>query len=130
MAVIDKPAGITSHDVVNRLRRHLGERRIGHAGTLDPSATGVLVVCVGNATRLMRFLSGADKAYTGEIVLGATTTTLDADGDVVARFDMGDVTIDAGRAAVAAHLHQHIWPALADPAFPRPKIRRFALARA
>jgi tRNA pseudouridine55 synthase len=104
MTVIDKPAGMTSHDVVNRLRRHFGEKRIGHAGTLDPGATGVLVVAVGNATRLMRFLSGADKSYVGEIVLGATTTTLDNEGETTATFDMDGVTIDQARAVVAAHL--------------------------
>ncbi len=102
MTVIDKPAGMTSHDVVNQLRRRFGEKRIGHAGTLDPGATGVLVVCVGNATRLMRFLSGADKSYVGEIVLGSTTTTLDNEGETTATFDMSaitaaDVTTAAGQ---------------------------------
>ena len=104
MAVVDKPAGITSHDVVQRLRRHFGEKRIGHAGTLDPDATGVLVVAVGNATRLLRFLSGADKSYVGEIVLGTSTSTLDSAGDVVGSFDMSDVTIDLAREVVAQHL--------------------------
>lgn len=104
MTVIDKPAGVTSHDVVNQLRRHFGEKRIGHAGTLDPGATGVLVVAVGNATRLMRFLSGADKSYVGEIVLGASTTTLDNEGDTTAVFDMAGITIEQARAVVAEHL--------------------------
>ena len=102
MAVIDKPAGVTSHDVVNQLRRHFGEKRIGHAGTLDPGATGVLVVAVGNATRLMRFLNGADKSYVGEIVLGSATSTLDDEGEVTARFDMTGVTLADARAAAAS----------------------------
>jgi len=104
MTVIDKPAGVTSHDVVNRLRRHFGEKRIGHAGTLDPDATGVLVVAVGNATRLMRFLSGADKSYVGEIVLGSATSTLDSAGEVLATFDMGSVTLAQAQAVAAEHL--------------------------
>jgi tRNA pseudouridine55 synthase len=104
LAIVDKPAGITSHDVVDVLRRRLGERRVGHAGTLDPDATGVLLVGVGSATRLLRFLSGLDKAYTGEVVLGVETSTLDAAGEVTARHDMAGLTFDDVRAAVAAHL--------------------------
>jgi tRNA pseudouridine55 synthase len=97
--VVDKEAGWTSHDVVARARRILGERRIGHAGTLDPDATGVLVLGVGRATRLLRFLSGADKNYTAEVVLGTTTTTLDDSGEVVDRFEMDAVTLADVRAA-------------------------------
>ena len=104
MAVIDKPAGVTSHDVVNLLRRHFAERRIGHAGTLDPDATGVLVVAVGNATRLMRFLSGCDKSYVGEIVLGSSTSTLDAAGAITATFDMSGVTLEQARAIAGEQL--------------------------
>lgn len=104
MAVIDKPAGVTSHDVVNLLRRHFAERRIGHAGTLDPDATGVLVVAVGNATRLMRFLSGCDKSYVGEIVLGSSTSTLDAAGAITATFDMSGVTLAQARAIAGEQL--------------------------
>ncbi len=104
MTVIDKPAGMTSHDVVNQLRRHFGEKRIGHAGTLDPDATGVLVVAVGNATRLMRFLSGCDKSYVGEIVLGSSTSTLDSAGEVLATHDMSGVTLEQARALAAEHL--------------------------
>jgi tRNA pseudouridine55 synthase len=80
LSVIDKPAGPTSHDVVNRMRRVLGERRIGHAGTLDPAATGVLVLLVGRATRLAQFLSGSDKAYDAVVCLGRRTDSGDADG--------------------------------------------------
>jgi tRNA pseudouridine55 synthase len=80
LLLIDKPAGPTSHDVVARARRALGERRIGHTGTLDPSASGLLPLVVGPATRLARFLSGADKTYDVEIRLGVATDTGDADG--------------------------------------------------
>jgi tRNA pseudouridine55 synthase len=104
VCVVDKPAGMTSHDVVAACRRTLGERRVGHAGTLDPDATGVLVVGVGSATRLLRFLSAAPKSYTAEVVLGVETTTLDAGGEVTARHDMRDVTVDDVRAVVADHL--------------------------
>jgi len=102
VAVVDKPAGITSHDVVDVLRRRLGERRVGHAGTLDPDATGVLVVGVGQATRLLRFVSGSTKRYTGEVVLGIETSTLDASGEVTASHDMVAVSIDDAQQAAAA----------------------------
>jgi len=82
--VVDKPSGWTSHDVVARLRRIYGQRRVGHAGTLDPAATGVLLVGLGRATRLLRFLSGAGKVYRGVVVLGVATDTLDAEGAVTA----------------------------------------------
>ncbi|MGH9117675.1 MAG: tRNA pseudouridine(55) synthase TruB [Acidimicrobiales bacterium] len=101
LAVVDKPPGWTSHDVVARLRSTLGERRIGHAGTLDPDATGLLLVGVGRVTRLLRFLTGLTKTYTGEVVLGTETSTLDASGDVVATHDMSGVGLDAVRAAAA-----------------------------
>ncbi|HEY7287877.1 MAG TPA: tRNA pseudouridine(55) synthase TruB [Vicinamibacterales bacterium] len=83
LLVVDKPAGPTSHDVVNRMRRVLGERRIGHAGTLDPGATGVLVLLVGRATRLARFLNGSDKTYDAVVRLGQRTDSGDADGTPV-----------------------------------------------
>jgi tRNA pseudouridine55 synthase len=78
--IIDKPAGLTSHDVVARVRRTLRERRVGHTGTLDPFATGVLVVLVGRATRLAQFLSGAEKEYEALIRFGFATDTGDATG--------------------------------------------------
>jgi len=81
--VIDKPAGLTSHDVVARVRRLTGEARVGHAGTLDPAATGVLPVCVGQATRLVEYLSSADKCYLTEVVLGVQTDTDDLEGAIV-----------------------------------------------
>lgn len=104
VVLVDKPAGMTSHDVVGVLRKRLGERRIGHAGTLDPDATGVLVVGVGRATRLMRFVTGADKEYSAEIVLGARTDTLDDSGNVVEVHDMSGVMLDDGKRVVAEHL--------------------------
>jgi tRNA pseudouridine55 synthase len=99
--VVDKESGWTSHDVVARCRRILGERRIGHAGTLDPGATGVLVMGVGRATRLLRYVSGVDKDYRGEVVLGTTTTTLDDEGEVREHFDMSGVSLEQARAAAA-----------------------------
>jgi len=101
LAIIDKPAGVTSHDVVNQLRKILGERRIGHAGTLDPDATGVLLVGVGYVTRLMQFLSGMDKTYTAEVVFGTETNTLDSAGVVTATHDMPNLTIEKIREAAA-----------------------------
>ncbi|TMK64564.1 MAG: tRNA pseudouridine(55) synthase TruB [Actinobacteria bacterium] len=88
LVVVDKPPGWTSHDVVAKLRKAYGQRRIGHAGTLDPDATGVLLVGAGRATRLLRFLQNATKAYRAEIVFGVATTTLDAAGDIVDRQEM------------------------------------------
>lgn len=82
-ALVDKPPGWTSHDVVGRLRRVYGQRRVGHAGTLDPMATGVLIVGLGAATRLLRFVQGQPKTYEATIRLGAATTTDDADGQTV-----------------------------------------------
>jgi tRNA pseudouridine55 synthase len=92
--VVDKDAGWTSHDVVARLRRAFGTRRVGHAGTLDPDATGVLLVGVGKTTRLLRFLTPLEKTYSAEVVLGVATTTLDDSGDVVGTWDMSSVTCE------------------------------------
>src|SRR3954447_20272696 len=83
LVVVDKPPGFTSHDVVAKLRKVYGQRRIGHAGTLDPDATGVLLVGLGRATRLLRFLQEAGKSYRGRIVFGIATSTLDASGEIV-----------------------------------------------
>jgi len=82
--LIDKPSGMTSHDVVDRVRRILRMKRIGHAGTLDPMATGLLIILVGKATRLSQYLMSLDKEYEGTIKLGETTNTQDADGEIVA----------------------------------------------
>lgn len=100
VVVIDKPAGWTSHDVVAKLRGVLGTRKVGHSGTLDPDATGVLVLGVGRATRLLRFLTGLPKSYDGEIVLGVETSTLDAAGDITATHNMTSVT--AGQVVAVA----------------------------
>lgn len=100
LCIVDKPAGVTSHDVVGMLRRRFDERRVGHGGTLDPDATGVLVVGVGHTTKLLRFVERTTKRYAGEIVLGAATDTLDSSGTVLATYDMSDVTLaDAQRVA-------------------------------
>lgn len=85
LIVVDKPAGHTSHDVVARVRRLTGIRRVGHAGTLDPFATGVVVVAVGRATRMLQFVQDTDKVYLAHIVLGAETDSADVDGKVIAR---------------------------------------------
>src|SRR5581483_1904093 len=81
--VVDKPAGLTSHDVVARVRRAVGGGKVGHAGTLDPFATGVLVVCLGAATRLAEWATAADKRYEAEVTLGVETDTYDLTGTVV-----------------------------------------------
>ncbi len=100
VAVVDKEAGWTSHDVVARCRRIFGQRRVGHAGTLDPDATGVLLVGLGRATRLMRFLTALPKTYQAEVVLGTATSTLDAAGEVTGTWDMQRVRLaDVRRAA-------------------------------
>ena len=104
LLVVDKPAGVTSHDVVDLARRRLGQRRIGHSGTLDPPATGVLLLGVGQVTRALRWLTALPKTYTGEVVFGATTTTLDDTGEVVERFDVGSLDLAEVRAVVAAEL--------------------------
>lgn len=101
LVLLDKPAGITSHDAVYALRKHFGEKRIGHAGTLDPDATGLLVVGVGNATRLIRFMSDMDKTYSCEIVFGKETNTLDDSGDITATHDMVLPSIDEIRRVVS-----------------------------
>jgi len=101
LVVVDKPGGITSHDVVSRVRRLADTRKVGHAGTLDPMATGVLVLGLGRATRLLGHLMLTDKAYDATIRLGSTTSTDDAEGEVVATASTADVTEEAVRDALA-----------------------------
>ena len=101
LVVVDKPSGCTSHDVVARCRRVFGQRRAGHAGTLDPDATGILLVGLGRATRLLQFFTGLRKVYKGQVVLGVATGTLDASGEVVGTWDMGEVTLQQARQAAA-----------------------------
>jgi tRNA pseudouridine55 synthase len=100
LVVVDKPAGMTSHDVVSRVRRLAGTRKVGHAGTLDPMATGVLVVGVERATRLLTYLVGADKDYLATVRLGASTITDDAEGEVLRRVGAVGVTEEAVREGV------------------------------
>jgi len=102
LLLVDKPAGITSHDAVAAVRRALGIRKVGHAGTLDPMATGLLAMGVGRATRLLRFLGDLPKRYEGEALLGIETDTLDAEGSVVRTTDASGVTESALREAMAS----------------------------
>jgi tRNA pseudouridine55 synthase len=103
LLLVDKPGGITSHDAIDRVRRALGTRKVGHAGTLDPMATGLLLIGVGRATRLLRFLAGLEKTYEGTARLGAETDTLDAEGTVVRTAEVSPaVTAAAVRSAMAS----------------------------
>jgi len=109
LVIVDKPAGMTSHDVVSRVRRLAGTRRVGHAGTLDPMATGVLVVGVNRATRLLTYVVGVDKSYDATIRLGQSTVTDDAEGDVVATTPadgVPDAAVHAGLAALTGEIAQ------------------------
>ncbi|MGH9499040.1 MAG: tRNA pseudouridine(55) synthase TruB [Terriglobales bacterium] len=99
--IIDKPAGLTSHDVVNRVRRILRERSVGHLGTLDPSATGVLPLVIGRLTRLAQFYTGSEKAYEGVIRFGFATETYDADGEAVGVPQSAAPVLDAVRQLAA-----------------------------
>jgi tRNA pseudouridine55 synthase len=91
LLIIDKPSGLTSHDVVQRVRRTLRTRRVGHAGTLDPMATGVLLVAVGDCTRLVEFLMQGEKSYQAVLKLGETTDTQDSEGEVLERKPLGNL---------------------------------------
>ena len=109
IVLVDKSQGLTSHDVVARTRRLLGTRKIGHAGTLDPMATGLLVLGVGAATRLLTYLVGLDKEYTATIRLGAASSTDDAEGELGPQHDtsgVADAAIDAGIAALTGDILQ------------------------
>ncbi|MBO3084405.1 tRNA pseudouridine(55) synthase TruB [Cellulomonas fengjieae] len=109
VVVVDKPAGWTSHDVVARMRRLASTRKVGHAGTLDPMATGVLVLGIGRATRLLTYIVGADKEYTATIRLGVVTTTDDAEGETLATVDASGVTraqVEAGAAVLTGAIQQ------------------------
>ncbi|MCD6352022.1 MAG: tRNA pseudouridine(55) synthase TruB [Armatimonadetes bacterium] len=96
-----KPPGMTSHDVVDHVRRLLGQRRVGHAGTLDPAATGVLVVMVGRATRLSRYVTNYDKRYRFELTFGLATDTGDADGEVIEQADASGLTVRQVKEAIS-----------------------------
>ncbi|HSI26682.1 MAG TPA: tRNA pseudouridine(55) synthase TruB, partial [Aeromicrobium sp.] len=98
IVVVDKPPGLTSHDIVARARRTLGTRKVGHAGTLDPMATGVLVLAFGRGTRLLGHLAGAEKVYEATVRLGAATTTDDAEGETLettSANDVGEADVEA-----------------------------------
>jgi tRNA pseudouridine55 synthase len=101
VVVIDKPPGLTSHDVVNRVRRILGQRAVGHLGTLDPSATGVLPIVLGNLTRLAQFYAHSEKTYEGVIRFGFATDTYDADGEPTTPLHNVHLTLDDVRALAA-----------------------------
>lgn len=98
--LIDKPEGMTSHDVVDRVRHKLKMKRVGHAGTLDPNATGLLILLVGKATKLSQYLMGLDKTYEGVITLGIETTTQDAEGEVVAEKPVPELSEEQIREAM------------------------------
>ncbi len=101
VVVVDKPAGMTSHDVVGRCRRIFGTRRVGHAGTLDPMATGVLVIGIERATKILGLVTETSKSYAATIRLGQATSTDDAEGEVTQQVSARDVTDDAIEAAIA-----------------------------
>jgi tRNA pseudouridine55 synthase len=92
---LNKCPGLTSHDVIDQVRRIFDQKRVGHAGTLDPMATGVLVVCLGKATRIVEYLSGGEKEYRAVLTLGVTTGTQDVTGEIVSESDASAVTLDA-----------------------------------
>jgi len=109
LVVVDKPAGMTSHDVVGRCRRIFGTRKVGHAGTLDPMATGVLIVGIERATKILGLLTATDKSYVATIRLGQTTTTEDAEGEVlqtVSAAGVGEAQIDEAVAALRGEIEQ------------------------
>src|ERR1700753_1561119 len=101
IVVVDKPAGMTSHDVVGRCRRIFSTRKVGHAGTLDPMATGVLVIGIERATKILGLLTGASKSYTATIRLGQATSTEDAEGELLQEVSADHLTDAAIVAAIA-----------------------------
>jgi tRNA pseudouridine55 synthase len=126
LLLIDKPRGITSHDAVDRVRRALGVRKVGHAGTLDPMATGLLVMGVGRATRLLRFLGDLVKEYEGTARLGEETGTLDAEGEVLrtAPVDVSERDVAAAMRDLTGELEQR------PPAYSAVKVEGRRLHRA
>lgn len=127
--LVDKPAGPTSHDVVGWVRRRLATSAVGHCGTLDPAATGLLVVCVGSATKIAAYLTGADKAYRARVVLGTATTTADGEGEIVSRAPVPESVVERVELAAAGLLGRHLLP---PPAFSSVHVageRAHALAR-
>src|SRR5882672_6075287 len=92
--LVDKPAGPTSHDVVDVIRRHFGIKKVGHCGTLDPNATGLLIILLGRATKLSERLMSNDKVYSGWIKLGETTNSYDGEGDLISAGAVPPLTLD------------------------------------
>jgi tRNA pseudouridine55 synthase len=130
LVIVDKPAGMSSHDVVGRMRKIAGTRKVGHAGTLDPMATGVLVLGVERATRLLGHLSGGDKRYSATIRLGESRDTDDAQGEVLASADASGVEEAAVRAGVAALTGEILQVPARISAIKVEGERAYALARA
>ena len=102
--LIDKPCGLTSHDVVDKVRRKLKMKRIGHAGTLNPMATGLLIMLVGKATKLSQYLMSLDKTYEGTIKLGESTNTYDGEGEVMTKRSVPSFTLEEVAAVVSSYL--------------------------
>lgn len=127
---VDKPAGWTSHDVVGRVRRLAGLRQVGHAGTLDPMATGVLVLCLGRATRLLEYLTGQPKTYLAEVTLGAATNTYDAEGEVVSRQPVPALSADQIDRALGPFRGEIMQRPPAFAALKRDGVRLYQRARA
>ncbi len=126
---VDKPSGMTSHDVVDAVRRMAGQRKVGHAGTLDPLASGVLIVCLGQATRVAEYLMAGRKSYRATILLGQTTTTYDVEGEVVTsggRTDFSQAEIEAALAGFVGPIEQvpPIYSALKQQGQPLYKLAR------
>lgn len=127
--LVDKPLGPTSHDVVAAARKRLGTRRVGHAGTLDPLASGLLIVLVDEATKLSPFLGGEDKSYLAWVSFGAGTLTLDAEGPVIAEEDPTRIDADAVRAALPPFLSLHEQRPPAFSAVKRGGVKGYEAAR-
>jgi tRNA pseudouridine55 synthase len=106
--LIDKPSGPTSHDVVDAIRRHFGIKKVGHCGTLDPNATGLLIIVLGRGTKLSERLMSDDKVYEGTIMLGESTSSFDADGELVASLPVPPLTVDELNHAAAKFVGDHM----------------------
>lgn len=118
--LVDKPSGMTSHDVIDRIRKLVGIRRVGHTGTLDPMAEGLLVVCIGSATRVVQFLTGLSKDYTGVIRLGAFSSTYDAEGSIVAQ----SLPLPGDERMIEAAMRRQVgWRSQLAPPFSAVKVR-------
>lgn len=128
--LVDKPMGPTSHDVVAQIRRKLHTRQVGHAGTLDPAASGLLLVCVNEATRILEYLTATDKSYTGDIVFGIATDTEDATGRVLATAPAVDLTDERVQSALPAFIGTTSQTVPAYSAVHIDGVRAYELARA